>query len=89
MAEIELGMLGGRLVGQVIYKQGFPTPDVPPPPLPPPVSLALCEKDRLLITSGPMSGGRVDAIRKADESIGWIRIGRVYRRLEESADTNS
>lgn len=81
-ADIELGMLGGRLIGQAIYKQGFPSPDVPPPPPPPPVSLALYAEDRLLITGGPMSGGRADVIRKDDGSIGWLRLGRVYRRIE-------
>ena len=34
--EIELGLLGGRLVGQVTTKGGFPTKDSPVPPAPGP-----------------------------------------------------
>ncbi|MBL7200108.1 MAG: beta-lactamase family protein [Anaerolineae bacterium] len=82
-AEIELGMLCGRLVGQMIYKAGFPSRDSPPPPPPPPVALALCEKDRLLVTAGPAKGAQADVIRKPDGSIGWIRMGRLYRRRAE------
>jgi len=81
--DIELGMLNGRLIGQAIYKGGFPSQDQPLPPPPPPVSLALCEKDRLLITAGPGKGGRADVICKPDGTIGWLRIGRIHRRLEK------
>lgn len=80
-SEVELGMLNGRLIGQMIYKQGFPSRDQPPPPPPPPVALALCGKDRLLITSGPGKGGRADVIRKEDGTIGWLRLGRIHRRV--------
>lgn len=82
-SDIELGMLNGRLVAQAIYKQGFPSRDQPSPPPPPPVSLALCEQDRLLITAGPGKGGRADVIRKSDGTIGWLRIGRIHRRVEK------
>jgi hypothetical protein len=79
-ADVELGMLNGRLVGQMIIKRGFPSQDVPPPPPPPPSSLALCDSNRLLVTQGPGAGGRVDVIRKPDGTIGWLRMGRIYRR---------
>jgi len=82
-SDVELGMLNGRLVAQAIYKQGFPSQDQPPPPAPPPVSLALCEVDRLLITAGPGKGGRADVIRKGDGTIGWLRLGRIHRRVEK------
>jgi CubicO group peptidase (beta-lactamase class C family) len=82
-ADVEIGLLCGRLVGQVIYKRGFPSREVPPPPPPPPSALALCEKDRLLVIGGPGEGGRVDIIRKPDGSIGWLRMGRIYRRVDK------
>jgi CubicO group peptidase (beta-lactamase class C family) len=81
--EIELGMLCGRLVGQTVTKQGFPSQDVPPSPPPSPISLALCEQDRLLVTGGPGKGGRAEIIRKPDGTIGWLRLGRIHRRIEK------
>ncbi|MGA9351012.1 MAG: serine hydrolase domain-containing protein [Anaerolineae bacterium] len=80
-ADIELGILGGRLVGQMIYKGSFPTKDLPPPPAPPPMSLALCEKDRLLVLDGPFKRAKAEIVRKPDGSIGWLRAsGRIHVR---------
>ena len=80
-SDVELGMLNGRLVAQMIVRQGFPTQDSPPPPPPPPSAMTLCEKDRLLVVSGPGKGGTVDVIRKPDGTIGWLRMGRIHRRV--------
>ena len=83
MMDTELGLLGGRLVAQMIKKAGFPSQDSPIPPPPPPATLALCEKDRLIILDGMMKGMTADVIRKADGSIGWLRAsGRVNVRQE-------
>jgi len=81
-AEIELGLLGGRLVGQVTPKGGFPAKDSPPPPTPPPMSLALCEKDRLLVLDGPYKDMRPEIVRRPDGSIGWLRLGCIHKRVE-------
>ena len=79
--ELEIGILGGRLVGQVTPKGGFPTRDSPPPPKPAPMAFAPCEKDRLLVVDGPFKGAKADFIRQQDGSIGWLRAsGRIYRR---------
>jgi len=80
-AEIELGLLAGKLVGQLVYHQGFPDKDDPPPPDPPPASLAVCDEDRLLGLDGPFKGATVEVIRRADGSIGWLRMGRLYKRV--------
>lgn len=74
-ADIELGMLLGRLVGQQKSKGSFPTKDTPVPPPPPPMPLALCENDRLLVLDGPARGGKADIVREPDGSIGWLRYG--------------
>jgi CubicO group peptidase (beta-lactamase class C family) len=80
-SEIELGMLAGRLVGQVIYTRGFPTKDAPPPPPPPPAALGLFEKDRLLVLDGPLKEAKAEVIRRPDGSIGWLRAsGRLHVR---------
>ncbi len=83
MVDVELGLLNGRLIGQAVYKEGFPSQDAPPPPPPPPATLALCEKDRLLVLDGMMKGATAEVIRQADGSIGWLRFGgRIHRRLD-------
>jgi len=82
-SEIELGMLGGRLVGQMTPKGGFPTEEAPVPPPPPPMSLTLCEQDRLLVSDGPHKDAVVDAVRRPDGRIGWLRAsGRIHVREE-------
>jgi len=81
-ADIELGLLAGRLVGQLIYKGSFPAQDVPPTPPPPPMTLARCEPDRLLVLDGVLKDARADVVRQADGSIGWLRFGgRIHKRL--------
>ena len=81
--DLELGILAGRLVGQVTYKRGFPNEDVPPSPAPPPMSVAPCGKDRLLVLDGPAKDATGDVIRRADGSIGWLRFsGRLHTREE-------
>jgi CubicO group peptidase (beta-lactamase class C family) len=79
--DVELGILGGRLIGQLIFRGHFPTEDSPPPPPPPPTSLGLCEKDRLLVLDGEAKGDKADILRKPDGSIGWLRTGgRIHVR---------
>ncbi len=80
--DIHLGLLGGRLIGQVIYKRGFPAKDSPVPPPPPPFTLDLCEKDRLVVLDGPGKSGTADILRREDGAIGWLRYGRIHRRVE-------
>jgi hypothetical protein len=83
MLDLELGLLSGRLIGQMVYKAGFPSKDVPPPPPPPPATLDMCEKDRLLVMDGMMKDATGDIIRKADGSIGWLRLGgRIHVRQD-------
>ena len=47
------------------------------------MTLAKCEKDRLIILDGLMKDMTVEVIRNADGSIGWIRAGhRIHKRQE-------
>jgi hypothetical protein len=80
--DIHLGLLGGRLIGQVIYKMGFPSQDSPPPPPPPPFTLGICEEDRLIVLDGPNKSDTAEIIRVDDGSIGWLRYGRLHKRIE-------
>ncbi len=79
--DLEIGILGGRLVAQAAEKGGFPTRNCPPPPLEPPAALGLCEQDRLLVVDGPGKGMRIDVIRRPDGAVGWLRVGlRLVRK---------
>ncbi|MBN1402713.1 MAG: beta-lactamase family protein, partial [Anaerolineae bacterium] len=80
-ADLELGLLAGRLVAQVAYKGRYPTEEGPPIPLPAPAALGLCEPDRLLGVAGPGVGSTGEVFRRADGSIGWLRYGgRLHAR---------
>ena len=82
MSDVELGMLAGRLIAQIVYKAAFPSQYSPIQPPPPPATLALCEQDRLLVLDGEMKNETVDVIRRPDGTIGWLRIGgRIHRRV--------
>jgi hypothetical protein len=80
-ADIHLGLLGGRLVAQVIYKMGFPDKDAPPPPTPQPFSAGLCEEDRLIVLDGENKSAKAEILRLQDGSIGWLRFGRIHKKL--------
>lgn len=90
-AEIELGILAGNLVGQIVNKQGFPNENVPPSPAPPPFRLAFLKSnenpplsERLLILDGPLKDSKVDIIRKPDGAVGWLRLrSRIHARVAD------
>ena len=81
-AEIELGIIGGRLIGQQVQRRGFPDQHTPPPPPPPPATLLPTGTDQFVIADGPMKRAEVQFIRRDDGEIGWLRLGlRAYKRL--------
>ncbi len=84
--ELELGVLAGKLVCILTNKKGFPDEESPPEPSPPPMTMALCEKDRLLVMDGPYKGTKADIVRQADGSIGWLRVGGRIHSLQESSE---
>lgn len=80
-ADLELGMLGARLIGQITTKQSFPTQDAPLPPPTPPFTVARCEEGRLLVMDGPYADTTANVIRNDNGTIGWIRFGgRIHAR---------
>lgn len=80
--DMELAILNGRLVAQMISTVRFPTQDVPPPPPEPPLSLTLAEHDRLYVQDGPARGDAWDIVRAPDGSVGWLRVGsRIFRKV--------
>jgi CubicO group peptidase (beta-lactamase class C family) len=83
-AQLELGILGGRLVGQYIFQKGFPDENAPLPPPPPPMTFLPTGEDEFMIGDGPMAKSTVHAIRGGDGTIGWLRLGfRLHRRVAD------
>jgi hypothetical protein len=80
-SDIDLTVQGTDLMLQLTPKGGFPTPDAPPEPAPPPVRAALCGTDAILVLDEPLKGLRGEFLRGPDGQIAWLRAGgRVMRR---------
>jgi CubicO group peptidase (beta-lactamase class C family) len=82
-ATMELGLLCGRLVVQMVSNRGYPNADDPPPPPPPPFSLGLCNKDRLIGLNGPLEDHPAEVLRDSDGNVAYLRFGlRLYKRID-------
>ena len=73
--ELHLGVLGGRLIGQYIYRAGFPDEKQISPPPPPPFTLELCENHCLRVLDGPIAGSRADIIYNEFGEAAYMRLG--------------
>jgi CubicO group peptidase (beta-lactamase class C family) len=72
----------GFLHMRVEPRGGFPTPDSPPSPAPPPTRLQMCGKDTVLATDEPFKGDRGEFLRDKHGSLVWLRFsGRVHRKI--------
>jgi CubicO group peptidase (beta-lactamase class C family) len=72
----------GQLLLELHPKGGFPEPDSPPRPAPPPTRLAFVDKDAVVALDPPLKGARSDFLRGRDNDIVWYRWGgRLHRRL--------
>ena len=74
-------MKTAEIVSTVTNKGGFPKPDSPPQPSPPPMTVAFYEPDRLFVVEGPKS--EAEFLRDDAGRIAWFRVGgRVMSRAE-------
>jgi len=61
---------------------GFPTPESPPGPSPPPYEALFSSEDRWFVAEGPYKGMVGHFIRDADGDVVWLRVGgRLARRI--------
>jgi hypothetical protein len=67
-------------VVEVIPKDGFPKPDSPPRPAPPPASVVFHAEDDFYVTDGVLKNNRGDFLRGDDGRIAWVRFGRRIHR---------
>jgi CubicO group peptidase (beta-lactamase class C family) len=81
LTAVELVPDAGGLRMTTISKGGFPKPDSPPLPVPPPARVAFVDTDRVVVPDGPLAGTRGSFLRGPDGRIEWFRVGgRVHRR---------
>jgi hypothetical protein len=83
LADLELSVAGAELRLQTIPRGGFPKPDSPPGPTPPPTHLTFATPDLAYVADGPAKGGTAEFLRDADGSIAWLRMsGRLHARID-------
>jgi CubicO group peptidase (beta-lactamase class C family) len=70
----------GTLVLEIVPRGGFPAPDSPPNPGPPPTRLAFLQPDIVVALDPPLKGARGDFMRGQEGEIAWLRFGgRLHR----------
>jgi hypothetical protein len=80
LTRIELSLEDGCLLLNAIPRGGFPRPDSPPMPGPPPTRLAFEKPDFVVALDPPLKGARGDFLRGQDGEIAWFRLGgRLHR----------
>ena len=82
LTRLEVTVDGDALVLNAIPRGGFPSPDSPPSPGPPPTRLAFEQPDFVVALDPPMRGMLGDFLRGPDGEIVWFRLGgRLHRPL--------
>ena len=79
----ELKLNKGGLMLHENPRGGFPKPDSPPLPVPPPMRVAFYEKDKVIVLDEPMKNSLGEFLRKPDGSLQYFRLSsRVLKKLE-------
>ena len=73
----------GELWLESKHKGGFPTPDSPPMPVPPPVRIVLYGTDKIIVLDEPLKDWRGEFLRASDGTIKWLRFGyRIHKKIQ-------
>jgi len=79
----DLNLKKGLLMLHEIPRGGFPKPDSPPLPAPPPMRVAFYEKDKLIVLDEPMKNALGEFLRRPNGSLQYLRISsRVLRKID-------
>jgi CubicO group peptidase (beta-lactamase class C family) len=81
LTRAELTLDEGMLMLAMTPKGGFPTPESPPGPAPPPTRIAFDGEDAIVALDEPLKGSHADFLRSPSGEIAWLRVsGRLHRR---------
>lgn len=84
MDDLEVRLVGGKLIVQPHLNGGFPTIDTPAGPKPPPFRIGFIAPDRIAMFDPPMKDVEGEFLRAPDGSIEWLRWGgRIHAREAE------
>ena len=79
----ELKLENGQLLLHETPRGGFPTPDSPPLPAPPPMRTAFYAKDKLIVLDEPMKNAYGEFLRRPDGSLQYLRLSsRVLKKID-------
>ena len=79
----ELKLNKGQFMLLETPRGGFPKPDSPPLPAPPPMRAAFYEKDKLIVLDEPMKNALGEFLRRPDGSLQYLRLSsRVLKKIE-------
>lgn len=63
------------------HKGGFPMPDSPPLPVPPPTRIGFYSEDKFIVLKGAYKGDRGEFLRASDGTLEWMRFAhRIHRK---------
>lgn len=83
LANVEVSVQDGQLMLQAIPNGGFPYPDSPPGPTPPPVRVAFVGPDHILALDPPNKDVHAEFQRDPAGRVAWLHFGgRARRRVE-------
>jgi CubicO group peptidase (beta-lactamase class C family) len=72
----------GELWLEYEHKGGFPTPDSPPLPVPPPMRIGVYETDKIITLDEPLKDRRGEFLRASDGTLTWFRYGfRIHKKI--------
>ena len=84
LTEAEVEAAGGGLAIRRRSLGGFPTRDIPPPPVEPrpPVRYGFYDEDLIVELEAPNRGDLGQFLRDPDGNIAWLRLGKRIHRLQ-------
>ena len=80
---IHLSLKENELWLEFEHKGGFPTPESPPLPVPPPVRIGFYADDKVIALDEPTKGARGEFLTASDGTLRWFRYGsRIHKKIQ-------